>query len=148
MFVASAIAGEHEDHYAPNFFIYNDVIVYDPNGKISVFGYPNAIFPPTDFHTATFNGDHLYIIGSLGYHGTRQPGVTPIYRLNLKNYAIDKIDASGEAPGWIYRHRATLKSEYEILISGGKIVTFENERENHIDNQRTFVFDLKGCFWL
>jgi Ankyrin repeats (3 copies) len=32
------IAGEHEDYYDPNFLIYNDVFVHEPDGKISVFG--------------------------------------------------------------------------------------------------------------
>ena len=50
---AVQIAGEHEDHYDPDFTIYNDVFVHEPDGTIRIFGYPEAVFPPTDFHTAT-----------------------------------------------------------------------------------------------
>ena len=142
------IAGEHEDHYDPDFYIYNDVFVHEPDGKISVFGYPKEVFPPTDFHTATLIGDQIYIIGSLGYWGTRKYGETPIYRLDVNTYVIDKIETTGEAPGWIYKHRATLLSEHEISIFGGKIVTFDNEREIHTDNEKTFLFDVRRRAWL
>lgn len=50
------IAGEQEDHYDPDFFIYNDVIEIDSKGGIRIFGFPTDAFPPTDFHTATMVG--------------------------------------------------------------------------------------------
>jgi len=46
------IAGEHEDSYDPDFCIYNDVFVHD-RGSVRIYGYPEHVFPPTDFHTAT-----------------------------------------------------------------------------------------------
>ena len=70
------IAGEHEDHYDPDFNIYNDVVVRHPDGKVDIFGYPVEVFPPTDFHTATLVGSRIIIVGCLGYHGcgaTRRP---------------------------------------------------------------------------
>ena len=49
------IAGEHEDWYDPDFFIYNDVVVISTNGDIEhIFGYPIEVFPPTDFHAAAY----------------------------------------------------------------------------------------------
>src|SRR5262245_20211093 len=47
------IGGEHEDHYDPDFCIYNDVVVHRGDGAFDIFGYPEDVFPPTDFHTAT-----------------------------------------------------------------------------------------------
>jgi hypothetical protein len=47
------VAGEHEDFYDSDFFIYNDVVVVEKTGEISIFGYPVDVFPPTDFHSAT-----------------------------------------------------------------------------------------------
>ena len=41
---------------------------------------PRSVFPPTDFHTATLVGDDIYMVGSLGYLGTRRYGETPVYR--------------------------------------------------------------------
>src|SRR5690606_30371083 len=32
------IAGEHEDHYDPDFHIYNDVVVRHPDGRLEIFG--------------------------------------------------------------------------------------------------------------
>jgi ankyrin repeat protein len=34
------IAGEHEDHYDPDFCIYNDVIVHHGDGNFEIYGYP------------------------------------------------------------------------------------------------------------
>src|SRR5258708_2223735 len=31
------IAGEHEDYYDPDFYIYNDVVVLHPSGRIDIF---------------------------------------------------------------------------------------------------------------
>src|SRR5687767_503933 len=60
------IGGEHEDHYDPDFFIYNDAIVIGPGGAVEIYGYAPDAFPPTDFHSATLVGDAIYVIGGLG----------------------------------------------------------------------------------
>lgn len=93
-----SIGGFHEDGSSPDFLIYNDVVVRDLLGNVWIYGYPPDVFPPTDFHTATFlNGDwdsplptevdHLtggiIIIGCLGYPADREFGRTPVYRLDL-----------------------------------------------------------------
>ena len=44
------IAGEHEDSYDPDFYIYNDVVVQDARGGLEIYAYPEVAFPPTDFH--------------------------------------------------------------------------------------------------
>ncbi len=61
------IAGEHEDSYDPDFCIYNDVTVFDGKGNIEIWGYPEQVFPPTDFHSATLVDDYIYVVGSIGY---------------------------------------------------------------------------------
>ncbi len=50
------IGGEHEDFYDPDFRIYNDVVVFNADATIDIYGYPKEIFPPTDFQTATVTG--------------------------------------------------------------------------------------------
>jgi hypothetical protein len=77
------IAGEHEDHYDPDFCTYNDVVILDLDGSVAIYGYPQDVFPPTDFHTATLVGDRLIVIGRLGYMGERHPGKTPVMVLDL-----------------------------------------------------------------
>ena len=64
------IGGEHEDSYDRDFCIYNDVFVHGSDGSIAILGYPEATFPPTDFHTATYIGNWIYIIGG---HGICRP---------------------------------------------------------------------------
>ena len=138
------IAGEHEDSYDADFCIYNDVFVYHPNGKIDVFGYPAEVFPPTDFHTATMIGKFIYIIGSLGYSGTRRFGYTPICRLNSDTFYIEPLSPSGTLPGWIFGHRAMQISAHEIRITGGMVAIDDGRGESHIQNDEAFILDTRN----
>jgi hypothetical protein len=116
------IAGEHEDHYDPDFFIYNDVVICYPDDQIDIFGYPREVFPPTDFHTANLSGDRIVIIGSLGYPEERKLGTTPVMILDLNTFAISSVLTSGPPPGWLHNHRATLSEDgSSILIQKGKV---------------------------
>jgi ankyrin repeat protein len=142
------VGGEHEDSYDQDFCIYNDVFVHAPDGTISILAYPKLAFPPTDFHTATLVGEYIYLIGSLGYPGTRRYGETPIYRLHIGTFQIESVEGRGEAPGWIYGHRAVQLTAHEIRISGGEIVTVDGESEIHSANDRSFILDTKRLFWL
>src|SRR5439155_18625462 len=56
------VAGEHEDSYDLDFSIYNDVFVHETGGMIHIFGYPESVFPATDFHTATLVGEQIFLI--------------------------------------------------------------------------------------
>jgi hypothetical protein len=141
------IGGEHEDHYDPDFCIYNDVFVHSGDGSIAIFGYPEAVFPPTDFHTATLVDGAIYVMGSLGYQGTRRYGQTPVHRLDVAKLRMERLDTSGEAPGWIYGHRAVLVAPSEIRVSGGKVVTTNGAEEVHTENARTFVLDIERLLW-
>jgi ankyrin repeat protein len=141
------IGGEHEDSYDPDFCIYNDAFVHEPNGRISIYAYPEKLFPPTDFHTATLIGSYIYVIGSLGYHGAREYGHTPVFRLDTETFAIEKLDATGAAPGWIYGHAAKKRSPNEIEIASGKIVTSDGNEEQYTKNERTFVFAIESRTW-
>lgn len=139
--------GEHEDGYDPDFCIYNDVFVHETNGTFRILGYPAEEFPPTDFHTATRVNSTIYIVGSLGYQGTRQFGSTPVHALDLATFRITRLNTSGEAPGWIYKHRAILADSNELIITGGKVVTTNGERELHTDNHGVFALDVRQLTW-
>jgi ankyrin repeat protein len=142
------IAGEHEDFYDKDFCIYNDVFVYHPNGEIEIFGYPEEIFPPTDFHTATLLENHfIWVIGNLGYAGKRAYGKTPVFRLDAKSMKIEGINTTGTNPGWIYEHTATIFSDHEVRISGGKIVSMSEGEESHEDNEQEFILDTRERHW-
>ena len=141
------IAGEHEDSYDSDFCIYNDVFVHHPDGAIAVFGYPEGVFPPTDFHTATLVDGAIYVIGSLGYRGTRRYGHTPVFRLDVDTFRMERLETTGDVPGWIYRHRALRTGPHEVHISGGRIVAPQGDDEAHDENPGAFVLDLVHLIW-
>ncbi|MBW4421904.1 MAG: ankyrin repeat domain-containing protein [Myxacorys californica WJT36-NPBG1] len=141
------IAGEHEDYYDPDFYIYNDVVVYDGHGDFQIYGYPRTIFPPTDFHTATWFDGWIYIIGNLGYQDDRIVGDTPVYRLNCTTFTIENVETHGESPGWLSHHRAVLYNR-QIRISGGKVwATQQQDQPTLIDNDAQYVLNLEQNYW-
>lgn len=144
---AIQIGGEHEDSYDPDFRIYNDVFVHQPDGSIEIYAYPEDVFPPTDFHTATLVGAGIYIIGGLGYPGARTFGQTPVYRLDLASLRIERLRVRGAAPGWIYKHRAEPVGANAIRVWGGTIVTQRAAGEAHDSNPATFRLDLRKLTW-
>lgn len=122
------IAGEHEDHYDPSFFIYNDVVITHPDGSLEIRGYPVSEFPPTDFHSATLLGDRLILTGNLGYQGEREAERTQVLSLDVSSLRIQQLETQGESPGWISRHSSELTSD-GIIVRGGKIA-LSHLREN------------------
>ncbi len=137
------IGGEHEDSYDADFCIYNDVFVHVPDGKIDIFGYPEDVFPPTDFHTATLIGKYIYVIGSLGYHGARRFSATPVYRLHVDSMCMERMTISGSAPGWIYKHRSDPINAATIRIRGGMLV----HEGGQTPNTAEFELDLEAMQW-
>lgn len=145
---AVQIGGEHEDYYDPDFCIYNDVFVHHPDGSIEIYGYPEDIFPPTDFHTATPVGDAIYVIGSLGYQGTRVAAQTPVYRLDINTLQINQIETVGDSPGWLFRHRAEKVGELQIRVWSGTSSTFdEHGKESHRRSESVFILDTRRRHW-
>eukprot|EP00750_Incisomonas_marina_P003619 INCI13286.1.p1 GENE.INCI13286.1~~INCI13286.1.p1 ORF type:complete len:332 (-),score=75.92 INCI13286.1:102-1097(-) len=121
------VGGAHEDSSDPDFCIYNDVVVVQPQhpgrphteeevfktAEIKMYAYPRDVFPPTDGHTATFvpHLNSIIIVGNAGYVADRQPGHTPVFRLDIKTFAISKMectDPTERAPGWVSSHSSKL----------------------------------------
>ena len=136
------VAGEHEDSYDPDFFIYNDVVVWHPDDTIVVHGYPETEFPPTDFHSATLVGNRLLLIGTLGYVDARKPGHTQVLSLDTESLRIEQIETTGDIPGWIYGHQAQLQDD-GIFITAGDIYHQRGISEN-IDD---WLLDLHSFRW-
>jgi hypothetical protein len=140
------IGGEHEDYYDRDFCIYNEVIVHGLPGQFQILGYPKDVFPPTDFHSATYIDGYIYILGGLGYHGTRQFGTTPCYRLNCKTWQMEEVQTTGEKPGWIYKHKCHFRKE-ALVVSGGKICRLNDGKEEHDGNAAVFTLALATMSW-
>ena len=137
------IGGEFEDGYDPLFWIYNDVIVKHPDGKIEIFGYPKHIFSPTDFHTATLVGDEIWLIGSLGYGEDRDTTQTSVYKLNIHTYKIEKIETRNSM-GWVFKHSATFKDN-QIIVTGGEI--WLGSELPIVENFDEWALNLKTLIW-
>lgn len=144
---AVQIGGEHEDFYDQDFCIYNDVFIHEPDGSVAIYGYPDSVFPPTDFHTSTLVNSFIYMIGSLGYAGTRRYGETPVYRLDIRSLQIVRLETRGEAPGWIFKHRAVGIRPHGIRVWGGTVVRGNDNEESHEENPDSFVLDLDRLVW-
>jgi hypothetical protein len=142
------IGGEHEDYYDPDFCIYNDVVLHTRPGEFTIFSYPENLFPPTDFHSATYVKGGILIIGSLGYSGKRTFGSTPVFRLSSRDWSIQPVQTSGENPGWISRHSARLVGEQTMTVTGGKVCGMQGANEAYEDNRETFKLDLTKMHWV
>ena len=134
------VAGEHEDHYDPDFYIYNDATVIGPNGQIDHFIYPTEIFPPTDFHTATLLGDQILLVGNLGYHGQRPDGITQVLRLDLGDFSISRVETGGDNPGWISHHTAQRIGNI-LQIERGKV------EPGYVHNTDIWELNLNTWIW-
>lgn len=141
------IAGEHEDHYDPDFYIYNDVVVRSPGGDLTIFGYPRDVFPPTDFHSATLAGDRIVVIGNLGYPAHRQPDFTPVFLLDLHTFAIRRVETSGPFPGWLHSHSATLTEGGGSVFVQGGLVDRGGESRSRVENIDDWQLHLDTWRW-
>ena len=141
------IAGEHEDHYDPDFHIYNDVVIQFPDDRIEIFGYPRDAFPPTDFHTATVAGDQIVVVGNLGYPNDRRPGTTQVVAIDRETLSSSVIETDGDSPGWIHDHSATLGDGRSIIVTGGKIDAGRSAAFDFRDNGDDWRLDLGSRRW-
>jgi len=138
------IGGEHEDFYDPDFFIYNDVVVVHPSNVVAIYGYPDDVFEPTDFHSATLVGNLIYIIGNTGYLTSREFGKTHVKVLNIDTYEISSVETCGKQPNWLSNHNAELVTNEEgdpvIVVSGG--VDYFHELNLH-----SYALDVNTATW-
>lgn len=113
--------------------------------SVRVFAYPESVFPPTDFHTATLIGDQLYLIGSLGY--ARHPDETPVYSLHSQSFRIERLETHGNQPLGLHGHRARLHAEHEIRVEGGKVVQRADGTETLVPNTNSYVLNVRDGAW-
>ncbi len=138
------IAGEHEDSYDPDFFIYNDVFVHHPDGELEIFGYDENAFPPTDFHSATRVGEAIWLVGNLGYPQSRRPGETQVLKLDTVTMKMSVEPTTGESPGWIHDHEAVSGAEGQSIVLSGGLV---DDGDDLLENIDEWELDLGSLVW-
>jgi hypothetical protein len=141
------VGGEHEDSYDPDFCIYNDVVVLGPGDRVEIYGYPRTVFPPTDFHTASLVGDHIIIVGCLGYPDDRRPGHTPVYALDLGTYCMSEVRTTGDQPGWVHKHEAEVGADGVITVRGGQVLVERDGEPRYRRNVEEFALDTRSGVW-
>ncbi|MCL4692517.1 MAG: hypothetical protein KJ060_08400 [Candidatus Hydrogenedentes bacterium] len=140
------IAGEHEDNYDPDFYIYNDVVVKHPDGSIDVLGYPEDAFPPTDFHSATLVDGGVVLIGNLGYIEKRDPTATQVLFLDLTTLEVRPVKTADAPPGWIHRHHARISTDGNgIVIERGTL--YRGSDKTLIENIDDWVLHTDSWKW-
>jgi hypothetical protein len=80
------------------------------------------------------------------YQGARLFGTTPCYRLSCKTWSMEEVHTTGEKLGWIYRHKCRFRDK-SLVVSGGKICSFKDGKEEHDDNAAAFKLDLLTMSW-
>lgn len=143
-----SVGGEYEDYYDPDFCIYNDVVEQGPTHEVEIYGYPADVFPPTDFHTATFVDKCVVVVGSLGYKRHRRPGHTPVYSIDLRNYSISELRTKGGNPGWIFKHQADLDANAVIKIWGGEVIQLRDGKQRYRRNFDDYSLDTNSWTWV
>jgi hypothetical protein len=110
---------------------------------VTIYGYPEHVFPTTDFHTATYvknsddEEDFIYIIGGLGYLNSSHRRETHVHRLRLSDFSIHRMKTTGIGPlGCTERHRATLKT-----VGGRKMI------EICLNDHRRYRLDVETAVW-
>jgi hypothetical protein len=64
--------------------------VHHGKGRFDILGYPEAVFPPTDFHSAHTGREQDLHHRLLGLSEARRSGHTPVYRLDCETLAIQR----------------------------------------------------------
>lgn len=141
------VGGEYEDWYDPDFCIYNDVVVFEPDGTFRIYGYPREVFPPTDGHTATLIDDQIILIGGRRYVQDRVTGTCTVYALDTNTFRMVRLEIGGDGPGEIYHHAADL-SENGIRVSGGSISRSTSGGPTWLRNRDIHVLDLQARRWI
>ena len=139
------IGGEHEDHYDPDFYIYNDVVVENIDKSLDIYTYPEDVFLPTDFHSSTLVGNKIIIVGRLGYPEQRETN-TPVYTLDINTFTIEKIPTTGIMPGWIFRHIAILMEDKKtLLITLGE--NYRGDNKSICENINEWTLNTETWEW-
>ena len=61
---------------------------------------------------------------------------------------MDRLEVTGEGPGWIHGHRATVEGPRQIAIRDGYVAVQRGEKEVLDQNTSTYVLDVERKQWI
>lgn len=134
------IAGRQRDCHEQETYLYNDVIVEHPDGRVDFRLYPADVFPPVAFHSATLMDEDIWLIGGTG---DASGGALSILRLDTRGFRIERVATAGEAPGPLARHRAERLDGTRILVMGGHDAAGDRPEPN----REIFELDVTTLRW-
>ena len=100
-------------------------------------GFPHQVALPSDLRGGIYQF----------HYGKERSHQTSVYRLDLDTWKIEKVEPTGESPGWIYGHRAMLVSATEIHVRGGTVVKTAEGKDVHSENALENILDLGSMQW-
>ncbi len=130
---------DYGDEYADP-WIYNDVIVTQPDGAMKILTYPTNVFPLIRFPVGIVWAEDVFIFGII--HRTRpreQPRTPVVMRLNTSTYEIVPIPAENPPS------RVKIYQELETYV--GNHVDFPLVRQTQADPALRVAFDLTTLKW-
>lgn len=152
------IPGEHEDFYDPDFQVYNDVFVYAQGSSgakgatsdFHIYGYPEAVFPQTDFHTATYIPQlhRILVLGNMSSgevdDALAARGITPVYLLEVGTWRFEKKETHGEGPGIIWQHMAELTDDgLRVTTAGASVADHEKTKRKVFKEGKSELIEVE-----
>jgi len=116
---------------------YNDVIVFSPDGAITIYGYPEEIFPSIDYHSSTVVDNWIYILSC------SDSKVTAVFRLDTVTFHMEAVATTGSGPGNISRPRTRLIEDSKLRVEGGRVY----RKREWEPSDRVFELDLTTNHW-
>jgi hypothetical protein len=142
--------GSHAWLGDPHYYIYNDVVIIASDLEVEIRGYPEEVFAPRDFHSATQVGNTLYVIGGVGDSEKMAPTPqqTPVYALDLATFRMSTVTTHGESPGMVFGHTSTYMYAHNIIeVSGGSRLIRKGIQPQHLDCGERYSLDLTTKRW-
>jgi len=78
----------------------------------------------------------------MGDKQIRRIGTTHVYKLDLSNWSMAKVETTGDYPGWISKASGTFEASSRSILTEGTVF-----REKFESNEATFVLDLASLTW-
>jgi hypothetical protein len=130
---------DYGDEYADP-WVYNDIVVTQPNGAIELLTYPLEVFPHLLCLVGVANGENIYLFGLVDRkRHPGQPRGPLVLRLDTATYAITPIAVDPPA--------ARVSLYKGSAVREGSRVMFPLVRDRGSDPHMQVAFDLESHAW-